>query len=197
MLQNNKENMEDLLENQDLETEEQEKDQQEKGKSIEQEKQAEEQDNQDDVELKIQEKVQEYEERLVRLQAEFENYRKRTVKEKEDIYKFASEDLVKNLLPVLDNFERALDSMKENQESNEGYQKGIDMVYQQLIQALEKEGLEEIKALGEPFDPNYHHAVFQESNEDYKDNTVMEVFQKGYTLKDKVIRPSMVKVCIH
>ena len=193
MQQDNKENKEELRKDQDIVGDELEKDLQENNETKEQEEQIE---HQKEIE-ELQSKMQEYEQRLVRLQAEFENYKKRTSKEKEDIYKFASEDLVKALLPVLDNFERALDSMKENQEVSDNYLKGIDMVYQQLIQALEKEGVKEIKALGEVFDPNYHHAVFQESKEDCEDNSIIEVFQKGYTLKDRVIRPSMVKVCIH
>jgi molecular chaperone GrpE len=146
-----------------------------------------------DLECKIQEKEQ----RLLRLQADFDNYKKRVLKEKNDIYKYAAEELVNALLPVVDNFERALDSLKGNEESNDGYIQGVEMVFQQFTQVLKKEGVEEIPALGETFDPNVHHAVAQENKKDYEDNTIIDVLQKGYKLKDKVIRPSMVRVCIH
>ncbi len=142
-------------------------------------------------------KLEEIEQRNLRLQADFENYRKRVSKEKEDIYRYASQGLIENLLPVLDNFERALDSIKGGKDENQGYFQGIEMVYHQLIQVLSKEGVEEIPALGEIFDPNVHHAVAQESNDEFEDQCIIEVFQKGYRLKDRVIRPSMVKVCIH
>ena len=141
--------------------------------------------------------MQEKEQNFLRLQADFDNYKKRVAKEKNDIYKYAAENLVTATLPVLDNFERALISLKEKEENNDGYIKGVEMVFQQLIEVLIKEGVEEIIALGEPFDPNFHHAVAQENNEDYEDNIIIDVLQKGYKLKDKVIRPSMVRVCIH
>lgn len=142
-------------------------------------------------------KIQENEQRLLRLQADFDNYKKRVIKEKNDIYKYAAEDIVSEILPVLDNFERALVSIKEIEENNDGYIQGVEMVFQQLTQVLIKEGVEEIPALGETFDPNFHHAVAQENKEDYEDNTIIDVLQKGYKLKEKVIRPSMVRVCIH
>lgn len=147
----------------------------------------------EDLECKIQENQQ----RLLRLQADFDNYKKRALKEKNDIYKYAAEEMVSEILPVVDNFERALDSLKENDQNNDGYIQGVEMVFQQLIQVLKKEGVEEIPALGETFDPNFHHAVAQENTEDYEDNTIIDVLQKGYKLKEKVIRPSMVRVCIH
>lgn len=145
-----------------------------------------------DLECKIQEKEQSF----LRLQADFDNYKKRVAKEKTDLYKFAAEKLVCELLAVLDNFERALLSIKE-EEKNDEYVKGVEMVFHQLVEVLKKEGVEEIIALGEAFDPNLHHAVGQEKKEGYEDNTIIDVLQKGYKLKDKVIRPSMVRVCIH
>jgi|SRR5690554_2420359 len=142
-------------------------------------------------------RLEEADQRNLRLRADFENFKKRVFKEKEDIYRHASLGLVKNLLPVLDDFERALASIKENQNESQGYLQGIEMVYKQFIQVLSKEGVEEIPSLGETLDPNVHEAVAQEFNEEFEDHCIMEVFQKGYRLKGKVIRPSMVKVCIH
>lgn len=164
---------------------------------LDQEKPQEEEVDQDVAIANLANKLQDTEQHLLRLQADFDNYKKRVVKEKESISKYALENIMKELLPILDNFERALTSLKENEDANGGYIQGIEMVYNQFIQALEKQGAEEIPALGENFDPNLHHAVAQESKEDCEDNTIIEVYQKGYKLKDKVIRPSMVKVCIH
>ncbi|MBS4536875.1 nucleotide exchange factor GrpE [Clostridium sp. D2Q-11] len=132
-------------------------------------------------------------ERYLRLQADFSNYKKRVEKEKESIYNFANEKLVTELLDVMDNFERAFASADEGVENDSFYQ-GVVMVYKQLLNILEKNGLEEIEAIKEKFDPNLHHAVMQEENDEYEENTVIDVFQKGYKLKNKVIRPSMVKV---
>lgn len=144
-------------------------------------------------------RLEDTQQRMLRLQADFDNYKKRAAKEKEDLWNYASEEIVKELLPVLDNFERALSSLGEKGDNKDkvGYIQGVQMVYNQFIEVLKKEGLEEIPALGEPFDPNIHHAVAQESKDDCEDNFIIEVYQKGYKLKDKVIRPSMVKVCIH
>jgi molecular chaperone GrpE len=165
--------------------------------SIDEEAKKEEQQDYGHIIKELNCKIEEQESKYLRLQADFDNYKKRLTREKQDIYKFATEDLIKSLLPVIDNFERAITSIEENKEASEGYLKGVKMVFQQLIEVLKKEGLEEIKAIGENFDPNCHHAVQQAFLEDVEDNSIMEVFQKGYRLKDKVIRPSMVKVCIH
>ena len=130
-------------------------------------------------------------ERYMRLMAEFQNYKKRVAKEKTDIHAYANEKIVSELLPVLDNFERALEA--EGGDS-EAYAKGMQLIFEQLKKALENAGLAEIKAMDESFDPNVHNAVMTESIEDKEDGTITKVFQKGYTLKDKVIRPSMVAV---
>ncbi|WP_425440914.1 nucleotide exchange factor GrpE [Sediminibacillus halophilus] len=131
--------------------------------------------------------------RLLRLQAEYDNFRKRTQKEKEADLKYKSQSLVSELLPVVDNFERALDTVPED-ESAAGFVDGIKMVYRQLRDALEKEGVEEIKTEGETFDPNIHQAVMQVEDDQYESNVVVQELQKGYLLKDRVIRPAMVKV---
>jgi len=138
-------------------------------------------------------KVDEHYDHLLRLQAEFDNYRKRTQKEKTDIIKYASERLVVELLPVLDNFERAASSAQLNPDFN-AFSQGVEMIFRQLQTALNKEGLKVIEATGQPFDPNLHDAVLRVESDEHPENTVVEELQKGYYLKEKVLRPSMVKV---
>lgn len=128
--------------------------------------------------------------KYLRLMADFQNYKRRTEKEKGDIYAYANEKIVSQLLEVVDNFERAL----KHECADESYAEGMDMIFKQLAGVLEKAGLEEINALGEDFDPNFHNAVMTEDNDEYESGKVTEVMQKGYTLNSKVIRPSMVKV---
>lgn len=135
-------------------------------------------------------KADEMSEKYLRLLAEFQNYKKRTAKEKEEVYAFGNEKLMLELLKVLDNFERAL----ETKCSDEKYSKGMELIFKQLQDTLQKAGLEEIEALGKEFDPNFHNAVTTEENPDYESGQVSGVLQKGYTLNKKVIRPSMVKV---
>ncbi|NLM21687.1 MAG: nucleotide exchange factor GrpE [Peptococcaceae bacterium] len=137
-------------------------------------------------------KADEYYSHLQRLKAEFDNFRRRTVREKEEIAKYASERIILSLLPVLDNFERALESAKSNQDFD-AFSQGVEMIFRQLMKVLEEEGLKPIEALGEQFDPNLHEAMFREES-DQEENTILEELQKGYYLKDKVIRPSRVKV---
>lgn len=134
-----------------------------------------------------------YYNRLQRLQAEFDNFRKRTFKEKEELVKYASERVVKELLPVIDNFERALEAAKNTQDFA-ALAQGVEMIFRQLNGVLGKEGLAEIEAVGQAFDPNLHEAIMQVDSEEHPANTVVEEVQKGYYLKDKVLRPSMVKV---
>lgn len=128
--------------------------------------------------------------KYLRLMADFQNYKRRVEKEKSDIYAYANEKIVSELLAVMDNFERAL--LCET--ADEGFAEGMRMIFKQLTGALEKAGLEEINALGEDFDPNFHNAVMTEDNASYESGKVTEVMQKGYMLNKKVIRPSMVKV---
>ena len=130
-------------------------------------------------------------ERYMRLMAEFQNYKKRVAKEKSDIHAYANEKIIGELLPVLDNFERALDA---DGGDIEAYAKGMQLIFEQLKKALENAGLEEIKAMDEEFDPNVHNAVMTDNLEEKEDGTITKVLQKGYKLKDKVIRPSMVAV---
>lgn len=128
--------------------------------------------------------------RYMRLMADFQNYKKRVEKEKSDIYSYANEKLVIELLNVLDNFERAL----EHEGEDKSFHEGMQMIFKQLLDVLEKSGLKEIEALGEEFDPNFHNAVMNEDTEEYESGKVSGVMQKGYTLNGKVIRPSMVRV---
>lgn len=128
--------------------------------------------------------------KYMRLMADFQNHKKRTEKEKSDIYAYANEKLITELLTVLDNFERAL----AHECADESYVEGMNMIFKQFAGVLEKAGLEEIKALGEDFDPNYHNAVMMEDNDAYESGKVTNVMQKGYMLNKKVIRPSMVTV---
>jgi molecular chaperone GrpE len=137
-------------------------------------------------------KADEYYNHLQRLKAEFDNFRKRTVKEKEEAAKYASERIVCSLLPILDNFERALESAKNNRDFD-SFSQGVEMIFRQLFKVLEGEGLKAIEAAGEQFDPNLHDALLTEVS-DQAENIILEELQKGYYLKDKVIRPSRVKV---
>ncbi len=151
-------------------------------------------ENKEDVIAEYELKLKESGERFLRLQADFENFRKRVVKEREEIYLFSLEELMTQLLLVIDNFDRALDSFKAG-DLDARYIEGLEMVYNNFLQILNKNGLKEIDAENCVFDPNYHHAVMQEESDD-DDNVVKEIFQKGYTLNSKVIRPCMVKVAV-
>jgi molecular chaperone GrpE len=135
------------------------------------------------------EKVEELTSLLQHLQADFENYRKRTEKEKQDYAKYASKQVILDILPVLDNFELSLKHTSNKKE----FVKGIELVYAQLLDILEKKGLKPINALDKKFDPEQHEALIQEESKK-SSGTIIEEFQKGFTLNGKVIRPSKVKV---
>lgn len=136
--------------------------------------------------------AKEYIDQLQRLQAEFINYRQRIDKERSDIVKFSKEELVLELLEVLDNFERALDSMKDAKEVS-CCKQGVDLIFVQLRSILEKEGLKAIDTDRKAFNP-YEHEALAKEHSDENEGTIIGVFQKGYKLKDKVIRPSKVKI---
>jgi molecular chaperone GrpE len=129
--------------------------------------------------------------RALRLQADYENLRRRTRQEREELIKFGSEHLIIGLLPVLDNFERAMSSAGDG---GERFVSGVEMIFRQLNEILAGEGLAPIPAQGEQFDPNIHEAMLQVEDTGEPENTVVEELRKGYYLKGKVIRPSMVKV---
>jgi molecular chaperone GrpE len=131
--------------------------------------------------------------RLLRALADMENLRRRVRKEQEDMLKYASLKVIEELLPALDNFERALSADKESLTVDSLLQ-GVSMVYRQMMQVFEKEGLAPIEAAGKPFDPNLHQAVMQVEDANYESGVVVEELQKGYQFKDRIIRPAMVKV---
>ena len=139
----------------------------------------------------LQKQIDEKDDKYKRLQAEYSNYMRRTQQEKETIGLFANEKIINELIPVLDSMERAIDACTDKEDN---MYKGIELVHKQLIDCLQKFGVEEIAALNEEFDPNLHLAVMQESVEGVEANKVVMVLQKGYKLKTKVIRPTMVKV---
>ncbi len=141
----------------------------------------------------LEKKLQEADNRHLRLQADFDNFRRRTRLEAEANEKYRAQKLITELLPAVDNFERALKTEVDNEQAKALLQ-GMEMVYRGLLDALTREGLEAIEAVGKEFDPHLHQAVMQGEDENFAANTVIEEFQKGYMLKDKVIRPSMVKV---
>lgn len=134
--------------------------------------------------------LQEANDKYMRLFAEFDNYRKRTAKEKTETYQDAVAKTVLELLPAVDSFERAMQVPC----SDEAYKNGIEKIYSQLTGLLSKLGLEEIPALNEPFDPKFHNAIRQVEDENFGENTVCEVYQKGYRLGDRIVRCAMVSV---
>lgn len=136
-------------------------------------------------------KAQENYDKWLRQLAEFENFRKRSNSEKTGMYNNGVRDTIEKLLPVVDNFERAV-GMAEDKESST--YKGVEMILKQFLDIMKSMGVEEIPALGEPFDPNYHSAIMHIDDESCDENVIVEVFQKGYKHDGKVIRPSMVKV---
>ena len=128
----------------------------------------------------------------LRLMAEYQNYRNRTTEEKKKIYGDAKADCIKSLLTVVDTFERAMDAAC----SDETYKKGIEMTFRQLQKALEQMGVKEIAEVGVEFDPNLHNAIKQMDDTDFEENKVCQIYQKGYLLGDRLIRPAMVAVSV-
>ncbi len=139
------------------------------------------------------EQIEELTDRLKRTMAEFENFRKRTDKEKEQMFEVGAKSIIEKILPTVDNFERGLNAVSEEDKSSP-FVEGMNMVYKQLLSSLEECGVKQIEALGKEFDPNLHNAVMHEENEELGENIVSEEFQKGYTYRETVVRYSMVKV---
>ncbi|MFI5175282.1 MAG: nucleotide exchange factor GrpE [Terriglobia bacterium] len=131
---------------------------------------------------------------LLRKQAEFENFRKRTEREKAEFMRYANFEIVRNLLPVLDGFERAL--QMETAEDVEGFKQGMELVYKQFSDGLQKAGLKPIVALGHKFDPNFHQAMVHEERDDLDENVVIEEYQRGYLFQGRLLRAAMVKVAV-
>ena len=135
--------------------------------------------------------LQEKKDRLLRLQADFDNFRRRSAKEREEISAVVTQNFCKDMLPLLDNFERA---MAAETKDVEAFQKGVEMNFTQFQEVLKKNGLEQIEAVGQKFDPNFHQAVMRVEDPEKEDDTVAQELQKGYMVKGRVIRPSMVQV---
>jgi molecular chaperone GrpE len=137
--------------------------------------------------------VADLQDRLLRRQAEFENFRRRSERDRSDFFEYAGMEFVRELLPILDDFERA----RKTECSDESYRKGVELIYQRLQDALKKVGLEPIEvAPGTEFDPNLHQAVVRQETEEAPDHTILEEFQRGYNFKGKLLRPAMVKVAV-
>lgn len=139
---------------------------------------------------KSEQQIEELTDRLKRSMAEFDNYRKRTEKEKSNMYMIGAKDIVEKMLPVVDNFERGLAQAPEG----DSFAEGMKMIYKQLMTTLDELGVKPIEAVGQEFDPNFHNAVMHVEDEEVAENIIVEEFQKGYTYKDVVVRHSMVKV---
>lgn len=139
------------------------------------------------------EKIEELTDRLTRQMAEFDNFRKRTEKEKSQMYEIGAKDIIEKILPVVDNFERGLAAVPEEDQSNP-FAQGMEKIYKQLMTTLEEIGVKPIEAVGNEFNPDFHNAVMHVEDEELGENIVAEEFQKGYTYRDSVVRHSMVKV---
>ena len=138
-------------------------------------------------------KIQELNEKLMRTMAEFDNFRKRSEKEKSAMFEIGAKDIIEKILPVIDNFERGLDSITEEEKSS-AFAQGIEAIYKQLLNALTDAGVTPIEAVGKEFDPNLHNAVMHAEDDSLGENIVADEFQKGYMYKETVVRHSMVKV---
>jgi molecular chaperone GrpE len=134
----------------------------------------------------------ELQDRFLRSQAEFQNSRKRAEKERAEFAEYASTEAVRALLPILDDFERAV----KIESSDKEYSKGMEMIYQRLYDSLKKLGLEPIVSTGQPFDPHIHHAVEMVETDEAPDHTVLDEYQRGYNFKSRLLRPAMVKVAV-
>lgn len=142
--------------------------------------------------------VADMKQRYIRLQADFANFKKRTASEKLQISEVVKMEVLQNVLPVIDNFERALQVPQDKlTDELKSFVDGYEMIYKQLITVLEKEGVTKIDAVGKPFDPNYHQAVMRVASDEYDNDVVVEVLQEGYLLGDKTLRPAMVKVAFN
>ena len=139
------------------------------------------------------EKIDELTDRLTRQMAEFDNFRKRTEKEKAQMYEIGAKDIIEKILPIVDNFERGLSSVSE-EEKETPFAEGMEKIYKQLMTTLEGIGVKTIEAVGQEFNPDFHNAVMHVEDEELGENVIAEEFQKGYTYRDSVVRHSMVKV---
>lgn len=150
-------------------------------------------DKKDSKESKLQEEYDKLNQQYIRLAADFDNYRKRQEQERENLIKFGTESALKNMLEILDNFERGEKAL-ESVEDCEKVKESFNLVHKQVIETLAKLGLEEINAIGEEFDPNFHEAVMQTPTSEHPEHTIINELQKGYKMGDKVLRPTLVNV---
>lgn len=151
----------------------------------------------DDPEARLkaaEQKADEYYDRLLRTSAEFDNYKKRTTREMRDVVRYANEKLLKELLSVVDNLERAVTSAQQDNAEDDALLEGVRLTLNEIEKILERHNVQPVKALGEPFDPNFHQAMMQAESEDQPVNTVIQEMQKGYVLHDRLLRPAMVVV---
>lgn len=156
----------------------------------------EEEEERDPKDVRIEElerQLEEAEDKYLRQVASFDNYKRRMTLDKEEMQKYRSQSLMKELVPILDNFERALQTEVTSEDAI-ALKEGVAMIERGLKEALKNEGLEPIESVGEPFDPNFHQAVMTGQDDEQESGVVLEEFQKGYRLNDRIIRPSMVKV---
>ena len=147
----------------------------------------------DTVEAAKQEAKEAYD-RFLRVSAEFENYKKRSSREMDEFRKYANESFIKAMLPVVDNLERAIHSLSNDKNANNGVLDGVTMTHKEILKVLDTFGTKPIESLGKPFDPVFHQAVMQEETEEIGENTVLKELQKGYMLHDRLLRPAMVVV---
>jgi molecular chaperone GrpE len=151
----------------------------------------------DELQEKLDSKEQEAKEtydRFLRLSAEFENYKKRSEREMRDFKKFANESLLKEMLPVVDNLQLALESSKEKETTTGGLHEGVELTLKEMLRVLEKFGVKPVAAMDKPFDPSLHQAMMQEESDSHDEQTVIRELQKGYTIHDRLLRPAMVVV---
>ena len=139
------------------------------------------------------EKIEELTDKVVRQMAEFDNFRKRTEKEKSQMYEIGAKDIIEKILPVIDNFERGLSVVPEDKKED-SFVQGMEMIYKQLMTTLESAGVKAIEAVGQEFNPDFHNAVMHVEDDEVSENIVVEEFQKGYMYRETVVRYSMVKV---
>ncbi|MDX9715536.1 MAG: nucleotide exchange factor GrpE [Dissulfurispiraceae bacterium] len=151
-------------------------------------------DNREAAADSLHEELEEAKDRYLRLYAEFDNYKKKMIKDKEELTRYSNESLVYELLAVIDNLEMALKHIDDDGGAVEALKKGVENTHRELLRTLEKSGLKVIAACQKPFDPAVHHAMSTEQCEGYEPNMVVEEFRKGYMYKEKVLRPSLVKV---
>ena len=142
----------------------------------------------------VEQEAKEAHDRFLRVSAEFENYKKRSAREMDEFRKFANESLIREMLTVVDNLERALNSSNNDNQKNSPIAEGVDMTLKEILKVFKKFNVKPIEALGKPFDPNFHQAAMQEETNEHPENTVLNELEKGYMIHDRLLRPAMVVV---